>query len=132
MVISAVELHEVLLVWTSALAGKKFLHGDEVSMPDLLVFNEQHNYYSPTQLLVILTYTTTCHLHLHTGEHAGPAGVRRAALHPGSANLRRGDGPQPAAGRVVRCSGGVVTVQPDHPLTSALLSTDRLYSVGVR
>ena len=50
MVISAVELHEVLLVWTSALAGKKFLHGDEVSMPDLLVFNEQHNYLSPTQL----------------------------------------------------------------------------------
>ena len=38
VVISAVELHEVLLVWTSALAGKKFLHGNEVSMPDLLVF----------------------------------------------------------------------------------------------
>jgi len=32
------ELFEVLQVWTSALDGKRFLHGNLVSMPDLLVF----------------------------------------------------------------------------------------------
>ena len=26
------------MVWSNALAGNKFLHGDTVSMPDLLVF----------------------------------------------------------------------------------------------
>ena len=32
------ELHAVINEWCSALSGKKFLHGDEVSLPDVLVF----------------------------------------------------------------------------------------------
>ena len=32
------ELKTCLLVWTDALKGKKFLHGDTITMPDILVF----------------------------------------------------------------------------------------------
>ena len=32
------ELKEVLTEWTDALNGKKFLHGDQVSLPDLMVY----------------------------------------------------------------------------------------------
>ena len=32
------ELSEVVNVWCDALKGQKFLHGDEVTLPDLLVF----------------------------------------------------------------------------------------------
>lgn len=32
------ELHEILQVWCNALNGKKYLHGDSITMPDLLVF----------------------------------------------------------------------------------------------
>ncbi len=32
------ELHTLLLDWTGALGANKFLHGDELSLPDVLVF----------------------------------------------------------------------------------------------
>lgn len=32
------ELKECILTWTNALKGKKFLHGDNITMPDILVF----------------------------------------------------------------------------------------------
>ena len=32
------ELKETIQVWTNALQGKKFLHGDKVTMPDVMVF----------------------------------------------------------------------------------------------
>ena len=32
------ELKTCLLVWTDALKGKNFLHGDSITMPDILVF----------------------------------------------------------------------------------------------
>lgn len=32
------ELKEVLLTWCDAIKGKKFLHGDAVSFPDVLVY----------------------------------------------------------------------------------------------
>ena len=122
-----IELHEVLVVWTSALAGKKFLHGDSVSIHAHTVTYLPA--YPPTHLL---TYTSThlhiyppTHLHPYTGEHARPVGVRRAALHPGVAHLRGGDDPQPAAERVVRRSRGVGTVQSSLQLTYLLkLSLD--------
>ena len=32
------ELNELLLEWTNALGGKRFLNGDHVTLPDLMVF----------------------------------------------------------------------------------------------
>lgn len=37
------ELKSVLEEWTSAVAGKKFLHGDRVTMPDLMVYGVLHS-----------------------------------------------------------------------------------------
>ncbi len=32
------ELNELLLEWTNALNGNRFLHGDHITLPDLMVF----------------------------------------------------------------------------------------------